>query len=290
MNMNEFLFKVERRVRLFSFDANLAINRTLLSGSDNAVNYFQVKFTNFGDMLIPLFLKYYGLVALPTLPEDADLFCAGSILDKVSPDFTGTILGSGLLRDERRNFSKANVMAVRGSLTRERIDAPDSTVLGDPGILVDRLLSRRKQKRYKIGLVPHYEDKDDVRLIEIHRRFPKQTTIIDVKNEPIAVIKKIDQCEFILSSSLHGVITADSLGIPNAWIFLSDKVIGGGFKFYDYATSFGTQIEPRLIKGTESIDDLVKLTHEVHKNVEVVKNNLEVVFLQFREQFLSSKR
>lgn len=289
MNMDEFLFKVERRVRLFSFDANLAINRTLLSGSNKAVNYFQVNFTNFGDMLTPLLLKYYGLVAIPTLPKDADLFCAGSILDKVSPDFTGTILGSGLLRDERRNLSKANIMAVRGSLTRDRIDAPEKTVLGDPGILVDRLLSRRQQKRYKIGFVPHYEDKDDARLIELHRHFPKQTTIIDVKNEPIAVINKIDQCEFILSSSLHGLITADSLGIPNSWIYLSDKVIGGGFKFYDYATSLNTQIEPQVLTGQESLDNLVNLTHEVHKNVEELKNNLEAVFLQFREQCLSSK-
>src|SRR5690606_14838494 len=139
------------------------------------------------------------------------------------------------------------------------------------------------------GFVPHYEDKDDARFIELHRPFPKQTTIIDVKNEPIAVINKIDQCEFILSSSLHGLITADSLGIPNSWIFLSDKVIGGGVKFYDYATSLNTQIEPQVLTGQESLDNLANLTHEVHKNVEELKNNLEAVFLKFREQCLSSK-
>jgi len=290
MNAEELLFKVNRRLRLFSFDMQLNVNRHMLSGRKNAIKAYQVRFTNFGDMLTPLLLKYYGIIAVPSVPKDAELFCTGSILEKVDKNFSGFILGSGLLRDQALEFERAKILAVRGELTRERINAPKSTALGDPGILVDRLLRFRQQKKYKIGFVPHYEDKNDQRLIEIHRKNPDQTIVIDVQMEPAWVIRKIDQCEFILSSSLHGLITADSLGIPSCWIKLSDKLIGGDFKFLDYATSTDRHMEPVCLEGTESVDKLVLATHEVCKNTEMLKNRLDAVFEQFREELTRTER
>jgi hypothetical protein len=49
----------------------------------------------------------------------------------------------------------------------------------------------------------------------------------------------------VLSSSLHGLIAADALGVPNAWIGLSDALRGGDFKFRDYYGVFG--IEPCML-------------------------------------------
>ena len=51
------------------------------------------------------------------------------------------------------------------------------------------------------------------------------------------MIADLTSCELIFSSSLHGLIVADSFGIPNIHMELSDKLVGGNFKFEDYYSS-----------------------------------------------------
>ena len=71
-----------------------------------------------------------------------------------------------------------------------------------------------------------------------------------------------------MTSSLHALILADSLGIPNKWMF-EEKVIGNGFKFRDYAASFGEKIEPDVWRlapqeqVAEKQDALVRVLAEV---------------------------
>ena len=43
----------------------------------------------------------------------------------------------------------------------------------------------------------------------------------------------------MISSSLHGLIASDSLGIPNMRFVASDKIIGGDYKYNDYYSSYG---------------------------------------------------
>jgi hypothetical protein len=90
--------------------------------------------------------------------------------------------------------------------------------------------------KHPLGIVPHFKDwqlaidlfgdRQDIR-------------IIDVKRSVEAVIDDIVACETIVSSSLHGLIIAQAYGKPAAWATLSDKVIGGGFKFVDYFLGAG---------------------------------------------------
>jgi hypothetical protein len=42
-----------------------------------------------------------------------------------------------------------------------------------------------------------------------------------------------------LTTSLHGIITADALGIPNHWLRVSENVFGGDWKFLDYFSAVG---------------------------------------------------
>jgi pyruvyltransferase len=60
----------------------------------------------------------------------------------------------------------------------------------------------------------------------------------------------------VVSSSLHGLIFADSLGIPNVWVKLSDKIIGGSFKFDDYYSCFGVERSPLVLKENISFKQL----------------------------------
>jgi len=47
------------------------------------------------------------------------------------------------------------------------------------------------------------------------------------------------QCRTIVSSSLHGLVVADSLGIPNMRMICSDRIRGGDYKYDDYYSAFG---------------------------------------------------
>ena len=118
----------------------------------------------------------------------------------------------------------------------------------------------------------------------------KNVLVIDVQRQPIEVIADVDKCEYILSSSLHGVIAADSLGIPNAWILLSDKVLGSGFKFYDYASAFGMKYEPECLSGSESLSELINMTHRVSNRIQEIKNSLDSVFKHFSHQIVEHNR
>ena len=51
------------------------------------------------------------------------------------------------------------------------------------------------------------------------------------------VIDEILACEYIISSSLHGIIVANVYQIPAIWLRYSDKLSGDDIKFYDYFSS-----------------------------------------------------
>lgn len=50
----------------------------------------------------------------------------------------------------------------------------------------------------------------------------------------LEVLDQICSCEYIASSSLHGLIMSEAYDIPNLWIELSGKLMGGHFKFHDF--------------------------------------------------------
>jgi pyruvyltransferase len=115
-----------------------------------------------------------------------------------------------------------------------RADVPE--VYGDPAMLLPLIYTPRTEKRFEVGLVPHYVDRDAVRMND-----PCVSTI-DVLADWQSVIDRIAECETILSSSLHGLIVAEAYGIPALWTTITDGVAGEGFKFRDYYLS--TSREP----------------------------------------------
>jgi pyruvyltransferase len=207
---------------------------------------------NFGDKITPLLLKKSGVRCDWAPPERAEFFGAGSVLEKVPEKFRGTIWTTGFIEENsRRSLSHAKVVAVRGQLTLQRISGIDSgrVVLGDAGLLCD-LLQPPAPKRFALGIVPHFTEQDDP-VLEHLRQKDGQISIIDICAEPARVLTSISECEHIVSTSLHGLIIADSYGIANGWVHLSRRgttVIGNGFKFRDYYSAFGVDAPaPELI-------------------------------------------
>jgi hypothetical protein len=187
---------------------------------------------NFGDVLSTVLIKHYtGIEPVWSTAEESNVVCIGSILSHLPKQYTGTVAGIGTHSPViRKDLSQANVLALRGPLTLKSVSLSpdqDKPVLGDPGLLSDRLLDSRPKIKYKLGYVPHYSDKSPV---------PKNAYVIDVTKPVLEVIEEIGSCEAIVSSSLHGLIVADSFGLPRMWSTF-DKVQGKGFKFHDYSKS-----------------------------------------------------
>ena len=252
--------------------------------------FWEIRYSNSGDLVTPMLLKQYGFTPVHCYPQEAAFFSCGSLLEKVPQDFSGFILGTGFMyRDSTSVFKKARIFALRGELSREKVGAPKGTILGDPGLLVARFLSRRQRKHYQLGIVPHYVDKKDGRIGRICEKYNREVLFIDIQKHPIEVLQNIDKCETIVSSSLHGLVFADSLDIPNVWVVLSDRVSGEGFKFHDYNSALGKNQSPVSITGDEAPSDFItQATAPSHLAVEETKNKLDQAFCQIKEELLHS--
>ena len=132
--------------------------------------------------------------------------------------------------------------AVRGPLTRQKLALPENTPLGDPGLLVSKLLRGKGQKKYRWGIVPHINDRQLPVIGEMLRQTPNARFIDLGAPDLMQTLADMAACEFIISSSLHGLVTADALGVPNIWMEISQNVKGGGFKFRDYFASVEREV------------------------------------------------
>ncbi len=196
---------------------------------------------NFGDLLTPELLFQYGHTPIhryPVTHESGDWIMVGSLIQMLPDQYGGNIIGSGLIREKSLRLPNARIWSVRGELTKRAMGLPPSTPTGDLGLLADRLLPRSSRKTHAIGLIPHYADKNHDWVRRFTEGNPNKVLCIDVERPARDVIEDIARCEVVASSSLHGLIVADSLQIPNVWLAISsDAVIGGDFKFHDYFSS-----------------------------------------------------
>jgi pyruvyltransferase len=166
-----------------------------------------------------------------------NLVAMGSILHWA--DRNSIIWGSGLLDENIELAVKPkSVLAVRGYLTWEKlrqqgVDSPQ--IFGDPGVFLPWLYPKQAP-RWPLGVVPHYVDQGEPFVLQAAAGGAK---IIDVTAPLEQVAAILSSCERILSSSLHGLIFAHAYGIPSAWIKISNRVLGDGFKFFDYYSSIG---------------------------------------------------
>lgn len=202
--------------------------------------FWHVGRPNFGDDINPSFLERMGRkpLRLATDRNQPHVLGIGSILEFATPN--STVLGSGYLRSESGPLpQRANVISVRGKLSRDRAGCSAEVLLGDPLVLVDLLLTRPVAKRHRMGLVAHA-----LNVAEMKSRFGREVHVVSPAWDPWRVVEEIASCELIASQSLHGLIVADALQIPNLWIAPSESMAGGRFKFDDYFSTLDQPKEP----------------------------------------------
>ncbi len=192
---------------------------------------------NFGDQLTPLLLAHVGIEATWTPAPDASLIMVGSVLSAVPSRWRGTVLGTGFIRESMtRNLSRARVIAVRGALTRRQANLNKRIPLGDLGVLAP-LLTDRVGSPTKALVLPHYVDGDLGQRLGIK---PMAMT-----GDPLDLVAAVRATKLVHTSSLHGLILADALGVPHVWHKHAD-VRGSGWKFYDYASALDERIKPNV--------------------------------------------
>ncbi|CAM3209094.1 polysaccharide pyruvyl transferase family protein [Vibrio rarus] len=250
------------------------------------VKYYS-RITNVGDVLnLDLIEHYSNKKVLNTrgcskLPH---YLVVGSVIHNMNEKTT--VLGSGLIEREYINHIKSlgQVKVVRGELTKKALEENfdiklDDLPLGDPAVLFPKIYLPEVSKTHSLGLVLHYVDEDHP-IKEVVIKLGGK--IISVRQSPKSFIDELMECDHILSSSMHGLILADSYGIKNKRIILSDKITGGDYKFIDYYSTTNRPYEDFLTISNEvkaqDITDCIKkctvktFTYDIDK--------LEKVFLE----------
>lgn len=215
---------------------------------------------NFGDCLSPYILKHYGFTPIYSQTIDSDIIMAGTILQWTPQNYRGVVFGTGC-DDLKIDLPHAKILGVRGKLTKNNLpeNIQNSLFLGDPGLIMNKVFPEKIEKQYKLGIVPHFVDEDCEIVKNWIDKFKNQVILINVLRDAKVVIQEIKQCEYIVSSSLHGLITADSFDIPNVR-FVNRKTMPTYFydyKFDDYYSSLNSVTRTIEATGQEDINNII---------------------------------
>ena len=253
---------------------------------------------NAGDNFNIDLLSFMNVELTPTTnPADADLIMLGGSLSslqnpKYAVDTTPLyIWGTGFLwgDDIHGPLCRPNlvVRALRGKLSKDKLaglmgaSLPEDLPLADPGLLASFFAGHNIDKKYDVGFIPHFREHGSYE-VEHVLAVNQNLHFIDITQTPREVIRDIQQCRSIISSSLHGLIFSDSLGIPNCHVRLTELPLGGSFKFRDYYSAFNLS-DPAL-----TMDDALGITFEkINDNYAVEKHAVEEKKAQLIESFPS---
>lgn len=252
--------------------------------------YYFTKCRNFGDVLneyIPE--KLFGYKIVKKDVNECDYAFIGSILSpfistKENKNKIQTplkIWGSGLIHsiNTRKKFIRPiEVHALRGKLTQKTLELMNikkyDVPLGDPGLLCSRVFDNLDMsKEYEYGIIPHYVDKNNENLNKLQL---ENSILLDINEEPCVFLSKMVKCKKILSSAMHGLIAADSYGIPNVRMILGDDIVGGDFKYNDYYSAFGIESHEKLdLRNIQSPITNVDINYTIsQKDVQLIQDEL----------------
>jgi pyruvyltransferase len=132
------------------------------------------------------------------------------------------------------------------------------------------------KKKYKLGIIPHFKDKNDTYLKSHFSNHP-DIKIIDIQNKhPLKVVDEMLSCEKIISSSLHGIIVGDAYQIPSLWIEFEHPFEDGHFKFQDYFLSVSRSVKgPAKFNQFKNLQDILKIfePYKIEIHLELLRNS-----------------
>lgn len=239
---------------------------------------------NFGDNLMHHLLgELFQLEAEYVHCSKAELLGVGSVLDayfrrkrgepvkwfRKLPWRTMQVWGSGFMAADTRAIwpQSIKIQAVRGPLSRERLKetgvSPGDIALGDPALLLPQIWPAGPSKDCKVLIAPHFVTLDVFKK-KYGDRLPRHWEILDLLKEPRSIASKIAGAEFVISSSLHGLIVADAYNVPSCWMAPHAAIKGDGFKFDDYAAQRGKRLGS-AVDFDDVLAGKIDLEHDQYK-------------------------
>ncbi len=238
------------------------------------------KSTNFGDKLSPYLVeKITGkkpqrasfITTFLGLKENYSAI--GSLFSFIGSKTT--VWGTGIIGTKQLIRKPKKILAVRGPLTRQELikrNIPCPRIYGDPALLLPKYYTPKSNKKYELGIIPHFIDY----LIVKYKVKDNRIKIIDLRKPIETVIEDIHSCKRIISSSLHGLIVAHAYKIPALWAEFSKMVIGKGFKFRDYLASVKLKQKPlNFRKRIPDFDYMLKLFDNKNFKINIDLTKLE---------------
>ncbi|MEZ9642901.1 polysaccharide pyruvyl transferase family protein [Vibrio cyclitrophicus] len=227
-------------------------------------NYVPVKYfndtPNWGDELNHYLVEKITKkkVVRVTIGVTDHLLAIGSVLRGARRG--SVVWGSGFI--DKNHIPRGNPQrfcSCRGPLTWNKLnelgfECPQ--VYGDPGLLISKYYEPKIEKKYKLGFVPHYTEKN-MEIVNFLKG--KGVKIVDIQLSIEDFVDELLQCENIISSSLHGLVASDSYNIPNRWVKISDRLLGGDFKFNDYHLGVGVKHSCHILEKSDSVERLIEL-------------------------------
>lgn len=240
--INRFVFGkriVKRDAMYLYFAEKNLVNLNAWINPERTVN-------NVGDYLslvvVDYMCKRYGVSLEERVKKTQHLYSIGSI---ILGNQDATIWGSGFISDYNTLSRKKlvgmfhkfrhslDIRAVRGPETLRILkemgydrlvkNKCSGVPLGDPAVLMPLIYPKVPMHKWKYKVVPHYSR---------YKSYNKKDRIDTFQSDWRALIDSILEADLIISSSLHGIIIAESYGIPA--IMLNDTPMEDITKYKDW--------------------------------------------------------
>lgn len=251
------------------------------------VNLVYCKGKNLGDELAPVIfdwmLQQKGIKRNQRTKNTYRLLTVGSIVGAETCD--SVIWGSGIqmisgidkLLDTRK-YRKLDVRAVRGPLTLQAIwyskyhdqKAHKNVPFGDPAILMPLIYKNDiVEKKYDVSVILHFSaDKSVWENKQLH-----YINILTTNYKHF--IDEICSSRKVISSSLHGIILAESYGVPAVFLNTGGHYVEGALnKFYDWYFSTNRW----SVKMARSLDEALEMTPMELPELEKMRKNIMDAF------------
>lgn len=230
-------------------------------------------YLNLGDALSPVIVSFLSSLPVKHAAAKSDevrlaavgtighMFAGGDVSfwgTGTSPHLNPNAAGQDKIPYFRPRDTKMTVLATRGPFTRNLLapDASGPAVFGDPLWLLPRFHTAPVEKRYELGVIVHLSELEGRSFTKVvpkadHLRYTissadaKSIKLINTVT-PVSVsglrdrLDEILSCKRIVSTSLHGMVFAESYGIP--CLYFSPRSADAGFGSIDLSTEEGVDL------------------------------------------------